>query len=178
MDCITFHNFSDIIYLHTKSLLETGIVMLTVPLSVAGAFWALYLLGYNLSIAVWVGIIALAGVIAELGVVTILYFVIAYKDQIRKGRMRTKDDLIKAIHQGAFQRVRPTIMTAVTITAGIVPIMWSHGAGADTMKRVAAPMIGGVVTTVVIQLLIFPAIYFIWKVRYLEEEGDNSPGGE
>ncbi|MBU0991406.1 MAG: CusA/CzcA family heavy metal efflux RND transporter [Proteobacteria bacterium] len=152
-----------IIYLNTRSLAKVAIVFMAVPFSLIGAFWILYLLGYNLSIAVWVGIIALAGLDAETGVVMLLYLDIAYEEQKGKGLMKTLSDLKQAIHNGAVQRVRPKIMTASVIIAGLVPIMWSHGAGADVMKRIAAPMIGGVISSVLMELLIYPVIYLMWK---------------
>lgn len=152
-----------ILYLSTKSLIKTGIIFLAVPLSLVGCFWFLWFLGYNTSIAVWVGVIALAGISAETGVVMLLYLDLAYKLWSDSGRMETRGDLVQAIHHGAVKRIRPKIMTIAVIIAGLVPIMWSHGAGADVMKRIAAPMIGGVVTSGVMELLIFPVIYFIWR---------------
>jgi Cu(I)/Ag(I) efflux system membrane protein CusA/SilA len=159
-----------IIYLNTRSFLKTGIIMLTVPISLVGAFWTLYILGYHLSIAVWVGIIALAGLSAETGVVMLLYLDLAYEDWKKKGNMNTMKDLLDAIHHGAVKRVRPKIMTVVMIIGGLIPIMWSHGAGADTMKRIAAPMIGGVTTSALMELILYPVIYYIWKVRYIDGE--------
>jgi Cu(I)/Ag(I) efflux system membrane protein CusA/SilA len=160
-----------IIYLSTKSLIKTGIVFLAVPFSLVGAFWFLYLLGYNTSIAVWVGIIALAGLDAETGVVMLLYLDLAYKQWSDHDRMRTHGDLIQAIHHGAVQRIRPKIMTIAVIIAGLIPIMWSHGAGADVMKRIAAPMVGGVVTSGLMELLVYPVIFYLWRGRRL----DSSP---
>ena len=152
-----------IIYLNTQSVFKTFIVLLAVPFSLVGAFWLLYLLGYNLSIAVWVGIIALAGVSAETGVVMLLYLDVAYDDAVRQGRMRHAKDLVDAVYHGAVTRVRPKIMTASVILAGLVPIMRSQGTGADVMKRITAPMIGGMVTSVIVVLLVYPAIYYIWR---------------
>jgi Cu(I)/Ag(I) efflux system membrane protein CusA/SilA len=152
-----------IIYLNTRSIVKTLIVLLAVPFSLIGAFWLLYLLGYNTSIAVWVGIIALAGVSAETGVVMLLYLDVAYDDAVRTGVMRHRQDLVDAVYHGAVTRVRPKIMTASVILAGLLPIMWSHGSGADVMKRIAAPMVGGVVTSVIVVLLVYPAIYYIWR---------------
>jgi Cu(I)/Ag(I) efflux system membrane protein CusA/SilA len=152
-----------IIYLNTRSVTKVAIIFLAVPFSLIGAFWLLSLLGYNLSIAVWVGIIALAGLSAETGVVMLLYLDQAYDDWKKKGLMRSLSDLKEAIHYGAVKRVRPKIMTASVIIAGLLPIMWSHGSGADVMKRIAAPMIGGVVTSVIMELVVFPVIYFLWK---------------
>ncbi|MBM4161854.1 MAG: efflux RND transporter permease subunit [Ignavibacteria bacterium] len=159
-----------IVYLNTRSVTRVAIVFLAVPFSLVGAFWLLYLLGYNLSIAVWVGIIALAGLDAETGVVMLLYLDHAFDDWKRKGMMRGLKDLKEAIHHGAVQRVRPKIMTASVIIAGLLPIMWSLGTGADVMKRIAAPMVGGVVTSVLLELAVYPAIYFLWKRRSLKRE--------
>jgi Cu(I)/Ag(I) efflux system membrane protein CusA/SilA len=159
-----------IIYLNTRSLAKVAIVFLAVPFSLVGAFWFLYLLGYNLSIAVWVGIIALAGLDAETGVVMLLYLDQAYDEWKQKGLMRGLKDLKDAIHHGAVKRVRPKIMTASVIIAGLIPIMWSHGTGADVMKRIAAPMVGGVVTSVMLELMVYPVIYFLWKGWVLKKE--------
>ena len=152
-----------IIYLNTRSVVETLIVLLSLPLSLVGAFWLLYLLDYNMSIAVWIGIIALAGLAAETGVVMLLYLNVAYNDAVREGRMRNKKDLIDAIFHGAVTRLRPKIMTASVIMAGLLPIMWSSGTGADVMKRIATPMVGGVVTSVIMVLGVYPVIYYILK---------------
>jgi Cu(I)/Ag(I) efflux system membrane protein CusA/SilA len=166
-----------IIYLNTRSVTKVAIVFLAVPFSLVGAFWFLYLLGYNLSIAVWVGIIALAGLDAETGVVMLLYLDHAYDEWKQKGMMRSLRDLKDAIHYGAVKRVRPKIMTASVIIAGLLPIMWSHGTGADVMKRIAAPMVGGVVTSVLLELAVYPVIYFLWKrwslTRDLAAEGNQ-----
>jgi len=154
-----------IIYLNTQSAIKTAIVLLAVPFSLVGAFWAIYLLGYNLSVAVWVGIIALAGLDAETGVVMLLYLDLAYEQWKKNGAMRNLDDLRDAIYHGAVKRVRPKAMTAAVIIAGLAPILWSHGAGADVMKRIATPMVGGVVTSTLMELLVYPAIFFIWRSR-------------
>jgi len=159
-----------IIYLNTKSAIKTAIVMLAVPFSLIGAFWILYLLDYNLSVAVWVGIIALAGLDAETGVVMLLYLDLAYEQWIKDGKMRNVTDLRDAIYHGAVKRVRPKAMTATVIIAGLLPILWSHGAGADVMKRIATPMIGGVVTSTLMELLVYPAIFFLWRSRKLERQ--------
>jgi Cu(I)/Ag(I) efflux system membrane protein CusA/SilA len=157
-----------IIYLSTKSLIKTGIVFLAVPFSLVGAFWLLYLLDYHTSIAVWVGIIALAGLDAETGVVMLLYLDLAHKLWDDQGRMRTRGDLTQAIHFGAVKRIRPKVMTIAVIIAGLLPIMWSHGAGADVMKRIAAPMVGGVVTSGLMELLVYPVVFFLWRCRRLD----------
>ena len=158
-----------IIYLNTKSLVKTAIVMLAVPFSLVGAFWILYLLNYNLSVAVWVGIIALAGLDAETGVVMLLYLDLAFEDWKKRGAMRNLTDLRDAIYHGAVKRVRPKAMTACVIIAGLAPILWSHGAGADVMKRIATPMIGGVITSTLMELLVYPAIFYIWRGRGLQK---------
>ena len=154
-----------IIYLNTKSWIKTMIVLLAVPFSLVGAFWMLYLFGYNMSVAVWIGVIALAGLDAETGVVMLLYLDLAYDEWIKKGLMRGTGDLRDAIYHGAVKRVRPKAMTAAVIIAGLVPILWSHGAGADVMKRIATPMIGGVVTSLIMELAVYPAIFFVWRSR-------------
>jgi Cu(I)/Ag(I) efflux system membrane protein CusA/SilA len=157
-----------IIYMNTKSLIKTGIIFIALPLSLVGCFWYLWFLGYNMSVAVWVGIIALAGISAETGVVMLLYLDLAYDNWKRNGRMISLGDLTQAIHHGAVKRIRPKIMTICVIIAGLIPIMWSHGAGADVMKRIAAPMIGGVITSGLMELLVFPVIYFMWRGLKLE----------
>jgi len=159
-----------IIYLNTRSLVETLLVFLAVPFALVGTFWLMYLLDYDMSIAVWVGIIALAGLAAETGVVMLLYLDVAYDEAVRDGKMRNRRDLVAAIYYGAVNRVRPKIMTASTTMVGLVPIMWSHGTGADVMKRIAAPMVGGLVTSVILTLGVFPAIYYIWKGWRLKDD--------
>jgi copper/silver efflux system protein len=156
-----------IIYANTESFTETGIILLAVPFSLVGTVWLLYLLDYNLSIAVWVGIIALAGLSAETGVVMLLYLDLAYKEFQAKGLLRDRNDLADAVYHGAVKRVRPKVMTISVILAGLLPIMWSHGAGADVMKRIAAPMVGGVISSGIVVLVIYPIIYYIWKARTL-----------
>jgi Cu(I)/Ag(I) efflux system membrane protein CusA/SilA len=165
-----------ILYLNTGSLMKTMIVMLAVPFSMVGAIWFLWLLDYNMSIAVWVGIIALAGLDAETGVVMLLYLELAYEDWRRKGTMRSLSDLREAVYYGAAQRLRPKLMTVSTTIVGLLPILWSHGAGADVMRRMAVPMIGGLVTSFVVVLLVYPAIFFVWRGRELPRA--QSPGVE
>ncbi len=152
-----------LLYLNTHSITETMMVLLAVPFSLVGAFWLIYLLGYNLSVAVWVGIIALAGLDAETGVVMLLYLDIAYRQWREEGRLRSHADLEQAVLHGAVKRVRPKLMTISVILAGLIPILWSHGTGADVMKRIAAPMVGGVVTSALMELMVYPALYTIWK---------------
>ena len=162
-----------IIYLNTRSFVSTAIIMLSVPLALVGSFWLLYLAGYNLSVAVWIGLIALAGVSAETGVIMLLYLDLAYGKWQREGKMRNDADLRDAIYYGAVKRVRPKAMTAAVIIGGLVPILWSHGAGADVMKRIATPMIGGIITSTIMELLVFPAIYFIWRSRALKNSSSD-----
>jgi len=152
-----------LLYLNTRSLAKVLIVLLAVPFSLIGAFLLLWLLGYHLSVAVWVGLIALAGVDAETGVVMLLYLDHAYERRKQEGHMDSLDDLKAAVEEGAVQRVRPKMMTVLAILMGLLPIMWSTETGSDVMKRIAAPMIGGVVTSFLLELLIYPAIYTIWK---------------
>jgi Cu(I)/Ag(I) efflux system membrane protein CusA/SilA len=154
-----------LIFLNTKSIIKTAIVLLAVPFSLVGSFWLLFLLDYNMSIAVWVGIIALAGLDAETGVVMLLYLDLAYEQWKKQGRLKTSADLRESIMHGAVKRIRPKIMTVSVILAGLVPIMFSHGTGADVMKRIAAPMVGGVITSTLLELIIYPAIYLIWRSR-------------
>jgi Cu(I)/Ag(I) efflux system membrane protein CusA/SilA len=157
-----------LIYLNTKSIPKTAIVLLAVPFSLVGSFWLLYLMGYNLSIAVWVGIIALAGLDAETGVVMLLYLDMAYERWKKDGRLKAPADLREAVMDGAVKRIRPKIMTVSVILAGLLPILFSTGAGSDIMKRIAAPMIGGVVTSTILELLIYPSIFYLWKGRGLK----------
>jgi len=161
-----------LIYINTRSATKTIIVMLAVPFSLVGAFWMLYLLHYNMSVAVWVGLIALAGLDAETGVVMLLYLDQAWEKFVAEGRMRSLPDLYGAVKEGAVQRIRPKIMTVSAILFGLLPIMWSPPtqAGADVMKRIATPMIGGVITSAILELLIYPVIYVIWRKRSLPAE--------
>ena len=154
-----------LIFLNTKSVTKTIIVLLAVPFSLVGSFWLLYLLNYNMSIAVWVGIIALAGLDAETGVVMLLYLELAYDKWKKEGKLAGLADLKEAIMFGAVKRIRPKIMTVGVILAGLIPVMFSHGAGSDVMKRIAAPMVGGVITSAILELIIYPAIYMLWKGR-------------
>ena len=155
-----------LLFLNTRSLVKTAIIMLAVPFSAVGAIWLLYALGYNMSVGVWVGLIALMGVDAETGVFMLLYLDIAYDDARREGRLRSAGDLRDAIMHGAVKRIRPKFMTVAVMFMGLVPIMWSTGAGADVMKRIAAPMIGGIFTSFILELIVYPAIYEIWKWHF------------
>ena len=156
-----------LLYINLRSAAKCGIVLLAIPFSMIGAIWLVYLLGYNMSVAVWVGIIALAGVDAETGVIMLLYLDQAYEKWRSSGRMRNLQDLREAITEGAVKRIRPKMMTVMAILFGLLPIMWSHGAGADVMKRIAAPMIGGVISSFLLELMVYPAIYEVWRGRQL-----------
>ncbi len=156
-----------LIYMNTKSMVKTTIVLLAVPFSAVGAIWLLYALGYNVSIGVWVGLIALLGLDAETGIFMLLYLDLSYNDAKAKGHLRNLQELNEAILHGAVQRVRPKVMTVACAFFGLVPIMWSTGAGADVMKRIAAPMIGGLFTSFLMELLVYPAVYLLWRRREL-----------
>jgi Cu(I)/Ag(I) efflux system membrane protein CusA/SilA len=159
-----------LLYLNTRSTTKTLIVLLAVPFSAIGAIWLLYLLGYNMSIGVWVGLIALMGVDAETGVFMLLYLELAYEERRLAGRMNCVADLREAIVHGAVKRIRPKVMTVATMFVGLAPIMWSTGAGADVMKRIAAPMIGGIFTSFLLELVVYPAIYEVWKWRFVKPQ--------
>ena len=155
-----------LLYVNTQSWVKTGIILLAVPFSAVGAVWLLYLLDYNMSIGVWVGLIALMGVDAETGVFMLLYLDLAYQQARQHGQMRDWNDLRAAIIHGAVKRVRPKVMTVATMFLGLLPIMWSIGTGADVMKRIAAPMLGGIFTSFLLELTVYPAIYAIWKWHF------------
>ena len=177
-----------LLYWNTQSVTETAIVLLAVPFSLVGAIWLLFLLDYNMSIAVWVGIIALAGLDAETGVVMLLYLTLARKRFAKEGRLNTFADLRECIVEGAAKRVRPKLMTVTTTMIGLLPVLWSTGAGSDVMKRIAAPMVGGLATSFLLELTVYPAIFAIWQSRYVKsphlpqeselitniEEGENT----
>ena len=167
-----------LLYLNTRSLVETGIVLLAVPFSLIGAVWLLFLLDYNMSVAVWVGLIALAGLDAETGVVMLLYLTLAHDRWKKNGRLRSKQDLTDAIVEGAAQRIRPKLMTVLTMMIGLLPILGSDGTGADVMKRIAAPRIGGLVTSVLLELTVYPAIFALWKARALPPNMPPTSGAD
>jgi Cu(I)/Ag(I) efflux system membrane protein CusA/SilA len=158
-----------LLFMNTRSIPKTIIVLLAVPFSAVGAVWLLWALGYNVSIGVWVGLIALLGLDAETGIFMLLYLDLAFDERVARGAMRTREDLRDAIYEGAVKRVRPKVMTVACAFFGLVPIMWSTGAGADVMKRIAAPMIGGLFTSFLMELLVYPAIYYRWKWRSVRE---------
>jgi copper/silver efflux system protein len=173
---ITIFLIFTLLYMNTKSPVKASIVMLAVPFSLIGAIWYLYFLHYNISIAVWVGMIALMGLDAETGVFMLLFLDLSYYDAVRRGKMRTYEDLKEAIIHGAVKRIRPKMMTVMAMFMGLIPIMWSMGTGADMMKRIAAPMIGGVFSSFILELLVYPPIYAIWKWRYEMKYGSVDVG--
>jgi Cu(I)/Ag(I) efflux system membrane protein CusA/SilA len=170
-----------LLYLNFRSVAESMIVMLALPFALVGGIWFLWLLGYNTSVAVWVGFIALAGVAAETGVIMLIYLDEAFHRRSLEGRMRTPADVAEAVAEGALERLRPVLMTVTAITAGLAPILWSGGTGADVMKaglapilwsggtgadvmkRIASPMVGGMVTATLLTLIVIPAIYLLWR---------------
>jgi len=169
-----------LLYCNTRSMVKTAIITLAVPFSAVGALWMVYLLGYNMSIAVWVGIIALLGIDAETGVFMLLYLDLAYEKARRDHPRFTREYLYEAIVEGAAKRLRPKFMTFATMSLGLIPILWSTGTGSEIMKRIAAPMVGGIVTSFILELLVYPAIYASWRETSLdadagEAESENSP---
>ena len=162
-----------LIFLNTRSFVKTTIVLLAVPFSLVGSFWLLYILGYNMSIAVWVGIIALAGLDAETGVIMLLYLDLSHNQWKKEGKLTSVEGLKDSVIHGAVKRIRPKMMTVGVILAGLLPIMFSHGAGADIMKRIAAPMVGGVITSTLLELIVYPAIYMLWKGRQFKHSNTS-----
>ncbi len=159
-----------LLYMNTRSAFKASIVMLAVPFSAIGAVWLFYVLDYNVSIAAWVGMIALLGLDAETGVFMLLFLDLSHEDAKKKGLLRNLEELDESIIHGAVKRARPKIMTVAAAFMGLLPIMWSTSAGADVMKRIAAPMLGGLVTSFVLELLVYPAIYKLWKAREIGSE--------
>ncbi|MCC7169800.1 MAG: efflux RND transporter permease subunit [Planctomycetes bacterium] len=168
---ITIFLIFALLYMNTKSMVKASIVMLAVPFSAIGAIWFLYVLDYNMSIAVWVGLIALMGLDAETGVFMLLFLDLSYEERVRAGKMKSFSDLTEAIVHGAVKRIRPKMMTVSCAFIGLLPVMWSTGTGADMMKRVAAPMMGGLVTSFALELLVYPAVYAIWKWHFVMRRG-------
>ena len=165
-----------LIYLNTRSFTKSTIILLAVPFSAVGAVWSLYLLHYNISVAVWVGLIALLSIDAETGVFMLLYLDLAFEEAAKRGEMKTLADLRKAILYGAAKRLRPKFMTFATTCLGLLPVMWSIGTGADVMKRIAAPMVGGIFSSFALELLVYPAIYEVWRSRKIArtQESDSN----
>jgi len=156
-----------LLYFNFKNAAESLIIMLSLPFALVGGVWLMWISGYNMSVAVGVGFIALAGVAAETGVVMLLYIDNAYKDRLFQGRMKTRQDLHDAVVEGAVERVRPKLMTVLTTIMGLLPIMWGHGTGSQVMKRIAAPMVGGLITSTLLTLIVIPVIYHLWRGRKL-----------
>ena len=154
-----------LLYSNFRGVEETLLVMLALPFALVGGIWSIWALGYNTSVAVWVGFIALAGVAAETGVVMLIYLDEAFKRRRAEGALRGPADVAAAVAEGAVQRLRPVMMTVTAVIAGLAPILWSAGAGADVMKRIAAPMVGGMVTATLLTLVVIPAIYYLWRIR-------------
>ena len=169
---VTLLLIATIIYLSRKSLAETLFVLLGAPFALTGAIWLLYALDYNLSVAVWVGIIALAGLYAETATVLLLYLDLSVKEFQARGALTDRTSLAAAVQQGAVQRVRPILMTIATDVVGLLPIMWSAGAGADVMKRIATPLVGGVITSGIVVLVVFPVVYYLWLARGVAQDPD------
>jgi Cu(I)/Ag(I) efflux system membrane protein CusA/SilA len=162
-----------LLYLNFRGLIESLIVMLALPFSLVGGIWFLWLLGYNTSVAVWVGFIALAGVAAETGVVMLIYLEEAFHQRVVDGRMRSARDVAEAVREGALERLRPVIMTVTAIMAGLAPILWSSGTGADVMKRIASPMVGGMISATILTLVVIPAIYLLWRSWQVDRQAQE-----
>jgi len=158
-----------LLYLTFGTIAETAIVMLSLPFALVGGVWIMWILGYNLSIAAAVGFIALAGVAAETGVVMLIYLDHAWRDVVKANARPTLSELVTAIEHGAVNRVRPKLMTVLAIMLGLIPVLWSHGPGASVMKRIAAPMVGGMMTSTVLTLVVIPVLYHLWRRRQLKE---------
>jgi Cu(I)/Ag(I) efflux system membrane protein CusA/SilA len=168
-----------LLYWNFGNLTESLIVMLSLPFALVGGIWLMWLLGYNTSVATAIGFIALAGVAAETGVIMLIYLDHAYHERRQAGALRDRTDVDAAVARGAVERVRPKVMTVTAIIAGLLPILWGHGTGADVMKRIAAPMVGGMVSSTILTLLVIPAIYSLWKERDIrtienEKEGQHA----
>jgi Cu(I)/Ag(I) efflux system membrane protein CusA/SilA len=159
-----------LLWFGTKSWTRVGIVMLAVPFSLVGAFWFLWLLDYNMSLGVVIGMIALAGLDAETGMVMLLYLDNSFDRFVKSGRMRSAQDLLLAVHDGAVMRIRPKTMTVATAFIGLVPLLWAQGTGADLMRRLAAPMIGGLAVSFLMELVVYPVIFFLIKRAQLRRE--------
>jgi len=160
-----------LLYFNFRGIPETLIVMLTLPFALVGGVWFLWAAGYNTSVAVWVGFIALAGVAVETGVVMLIYLDEAFEGRRRDDRLQSREDVGEAVQEGALERLRPVVMTLTAIIAGLMPILWSHGAGADVMKRIAAPMVGGMLSAAVLTLIVIPAVYVLWRRAQVERGG-------
>jgi Cu(I)/Ag(I) efflux system membrane protein CusA/SilA len=162
-----------LLYFNFKSVPETLIVMLSLPFALVGGIWFIWALGYNWSVAVAIGFIALAGVAAETGVVMLIYLDHAWQAQLARTGRPTVRDLYHAVIEGAVERVRPKMMTVTAIMAGLLPILWGNGTGASVMKRIAAPMVGGMISSTILTLVVIPAVYSLWKERTLIAAADD-----
>jgi Cu(I)/Ag(I) efflux system membrane protein CusA/SilA len=156
-----------LLFLQFRSWSEALIVLVSVPFALVGSFWTLYLLGYQLSAPVWVGLLSVVGLAMQTGVVMVVYIDEAFQRRLQAGQIRSRADIIEAHTEGTVRRLRPKLMTITTMAAGLLPIMWAHGAGSEIMKRVAAPMIGGLVTSAFLTLEVIPVLYTIWRSRQL-----------
>jgi Cu(I)/Ag(I) efflux system membrane protein CusA/SilA len=158
-----------LLYLQFRSLTEALLVFASVPFALVGSFWALFLLGYPLSAPVWVGLLSVVGLAMQTGVVMVVYIDEAYNRRLREGRLRTRDDIVEAHAEGTVQRLRPKVMTIATMGASLLPLLWAEGAGAEIMRRVAAPMLGGIVTSAFLTLEVIPVLYTIWRYHQLRK---------
>ena len=156
-----------LLFLQFRNLTEALLVLAAVPFALVGSFWTLYLLGYPLSAPVWVGLLSVVGLAMQTGVVMVVYIDEAFHRRVREGRLRTRDDIVAAHAEGTVQRLRPKIMTITTMAASLLPLLWADGAGADIMRRVAAPMLGGLLTSAFLTLEVLPVLYTIWRSRQL-----------
>jgi Cu(I)/Ag(I) efflux system membrane protein CusA/SilA len=167
-----------LLYANFRSVAESALVMLSLPFALVGGVWLMWLLDYNMSVAVAIGFIALAGVAAETGVIMLIYLDHAYRERRDRGRLHDRADVDAAVEQGAVERVRPKMMTVTAIMAGLLPILWSQGTGADVMKRIAAPMVGGMLSSTVLTLVVIPAVYSLWKEWDLSRRARRTGGGK
>ena len=163
------------LFMHRGSLTETLVVMLSVPFSLSGAVWLLWWLDFKLSVAVWVGMIAVAGLAVELGLLMMVYLDIAWRDRIAERRLNSRGDMAEVVQSGAGQRIRPMLMTGLALFMGLIPILLSSGTGADVMQRIAAPMVGGVISALLMVLVVYPAIFMFWRGRGLPEGAPTPP---
>jgi Cu(I)/Ag(I) efflux system membrane protein CusA/SilA len=164
-----------LLFLNFRGVTESLLVMLSVPFALIGGVWYLWFAGYNTSVAVWVGFIALAGVAAETGVVMLLYLDEAWEDRMARGELTRESQLVAAVREGALGRLRPKVMTVATIILGLMPILWGHGTGSEVMRRIAAPMVGGMVTSTLLTLVVIPALYLLWRRRALPPKSGGDP---
>jgi Cu(I)/Ag(I) efflux system membrane protein CusA/SilA len=156
-----------LLFLQFRSLIEALIVLVSVPFALVGSIWALFLLGYPLSAPVWVGLLSVLGLAMQTGVVMVVYIDEAFHERVRQGRLKSREDIVAAHAEGTVQRLRPKIMTIATMGAGLLPLLWAEGAGAEIMRRIAAPMIGGLATSAFLTLEVLPVLYTIWRHRQL-----------